>query len=127
MTESEWTTEWTRSMGLMLNGKTLQVSDDEGNPLEDDSFLILVNAFHEGVEFTLPPAPNGTPWCLVMDTQNIEDPFKHMKVGEKVIVGGRSMMVFSDSKQVMKDLNKPDAPRPTESQNPGVPSSSRPS
>jgi isoamylase len=127
MTESEWTTEWTRSMGVMLNGKTLQTSDEEGNPLEDDSFLILVNAFHEGVEFTLPPAPGGSPWCLVMDTENIEDPFKHVKVGDKVIVGGRSMMVFSDSKQVMTDLNKPDAPRPTESQNPGVPSSSRPS
>ena len=49
-------------MGLMLNGKTLQVTDEDGEPLVDDSFLILVNAFHEGVEFTLPPVPNGSPW-----------------------------------------------------------------
>ncbi|HEY4382365.1 MAG TPA: glycogen debranching protein GlgX [Acidobacteriaceae bacterium] len=124
MPESSWTTEWTRSMGLMLNGKTLGVSDEEGNPLEDDSFLILVNASHEGVEFTLPAVPNGSPWCHIMDTENIDDPFKASKVGQKVILGGRSMMVFSDSKEVMRRLNEPES---TASQNSGAPSSSPPS
>jgi glycogen operon protein len=126
MPEEAWTTEWTRSMGLMLNGKTLQVSNEDGDPLEDDSFLILVNASHEGVEFMLPPVPNGTPWCQTMDTQNVDDPFKQAKVGEKVILGGRSMMVFSDSKEVMKRLNDPDEIAPTRSENPGVLSSSPP-
>jgi isoamylase len=126
MPESSWNTEWTRSMGMMLNGKTLQVADEEGNPLEDDSFLILVNASHEGVEFTLPPVPNGSPWCQVMDTENIDDPFKHARVGEKVIAGGRSMMVFSDSKAVMQQLNDPGKPAPTAPENPGAPSSSPP-
>jgi glycogen operon protein len=92
----------------------------------DDSFLILVNASHEGVEFTLPPFPNGSPWRLVMDTENIDDPFKNAKVGRKVIVGGRSMMVFSDSREVMRKLNEPDEPAATRSENPGAPSSSRP-
>jgi hypothetical protein len=118
----------------MLNGKTLQVSDENGDPLEDDSFLILVNAFHEGVEFTLPTAPNGTPWSQVMDTENIDDPFKRAKVGSKVIVGGRSFMLFSDSKDVAKKLNEPDAPPaiespkspPKASPKPQAPSSSRP-
>ena len=76
MPESAWTTEWTRSLAVMLNGKTLQTSDFEGNPLVDDSFLIMVNASHEGVEFTLPTVPNGTPWRHVMDTENIDDPFQ---------------------------------------------------
>jgi glycogen operon protein len=97
MPESAWTTEWTRSMGVMLNGKTLQASNEDGDPLQDDSFLILVNAFHEGVEFKLPAVPNGSPWRYLMDTENIDDPFKSAAVlGEKVILGGRSMMVFSD-------------------------------
>jgi isoamylase len=120
MNESEWTAEWTRSMGLMLNGRTLQVMDDSGDPLMDDSFLILVNAFHEGVEFKLPPVPNGSPWCQVMDTENIDDPFKQAKVGDKVIVGGRSMMVFSDSKDVMRKLNAPEGPKQTDPDNAGV-------
>jgi isoamylase len=127
MPESAWTTEWTRSMALMLNGKTLQVSDENGDPLEDDSFLILVNAFHEGVEFTLPPPPNGSPWSQVMDTENIDDPFKRAKVGAKVIVGGRSLMLFSDSKDVARKLDEPDPPPATESRKAEAPSSSQPS
>jgi isoamylase len=99
MPEGAWNAEWTRSMALMLNGKTLQAADDEGNPLLDDSFLIVVNAFHEGVEFTLPPQPNGSPWRLVMNTENVDDPFEQVVVGEKVIAGGRSLLVYSDAKE----------------------------
>ena len=83
-------------MGLMLNGKTLQISDEEGRPIEDDSFLLLVNASHEGVEFTLPSPPNGSPWMQLLNTKNIDDPFEENKASEKVIVGGRAMMIFYD-------------------------------
>ena len=104
MPEEAWSTGWALSLGLMLNGRTLQASDGDGNPLMDDSFLILVNAFHEGVEFTLPPVPNGSPWRQVVDTENIDDPFHMADVAEKVIVGPRSMMVFSDSEDVAKNV-----------------------
>jgi glycogen operon protein len=127
MNESEWTTEWTRSMGVMLNGKTLQVSDENGDPLTDDSFLILVNASHEGVEFNLPPYPNGSPWRQVMDTENIDDPFKAVKVGRKVILGGRSMKVFSDGVNVAQKLTGEPAPRARAPRRPRVASSSLPS
>jgi glycogen operon protein len=124
MPEQAWTTEWTRSMALMLNGKTLQVSDENGDPLKDDSFLMLINASHEGVEFTLPPVPNGSPWCQVMDTENVDDPFHEEKVGEKVIVGGRSMELFSDNAEVLRRLTEPEV---TEFRTAEAPSSSRPS
>ncbi|HEV2272568.1 MAG TPA: glycogen debranching protein GlgX [Acidobacteriaceae bacterium] len=94
MPEEAWNAEWTRSLGLMLNGRTLQVSDEEGQPVIDDSFLILVNAFHEGVEFHLPPAPDNTKWTQILDTENLKEPFAEVAAGESTIVGGRSMMVF---------------------------------
>jgi glycogen operon protein len=90
-----WSTEWNRSLAIMLNGNTLQVSDEEGRPVVDDSFLLVVNAAHEGVEFTLPPTPNGGQWGSLIDTENIEDPFATTEVGNKVILGGRSMMVLT--------------------------------
>jgi hypothetical protein len=31
-----------------------------------------------------------------MKTENIDDPFKQEKLGEKVIVGGRSLVLLSD-------------------------------
>jgi glycogen operon protein len=96
MPEEAWSTVWTRSIALMLNGKTLEISDADGNPLRDDSFLFLVNAYHEGVEFVLPPPSIGTPWRRIMNTENIDDPFLCEKAGERAIVGGRSMMLFDD-------------------------------
>ena len=90
-----WNTEWNRSLAYMLNGNTLGVTDEEGAPIIDDSFLMIVNAAHEGVEFTLPPTPNGGHWSHLIDTENIEDPFETTEVGDKVILGGRSMMVLT--------------------------------
>jgi glycogen operon protein len=127
MNEGEWTTEWTRSMGVMLNGKTLQVSDENGDPLADDSLLILVNASHEGVEFKLPPYPNGSPWRQVMDTENIDDPFKAVKAGRKVILGGRSMKIFSDGADVAQKLTGAPVPRARAPRRPRAASSSPPS
>jgi isoamylase len=86
--DDNWSTTWNRSMGVMLNGKTLGYPDEEGKPIEDDSFLILINAYHEGVEFKVPDPPNGNPWKFVMRTENIEDPFAEMKPEDKLIVGG---------------------------------------
>lgn len=91
-----WNSEWTRSIGVLLNGQTLQVTDDEGRPVLDDSFFMVVNAAADGVEFTLPISPSGNKWCRVMDTENIDDPFAHADSTEKVIAGGRSLMLFSD-------------------------------
>ena len=94
--DENWNADWNRSMAVMLNGKTLGVTDEDGKPVEDDSFLILINAYHEGVEFTLPQPPNGSPWKFVMNTENIDDPFAQEKLGDKFIVGGRSLVLLSD-------------------------------
>ncbi len=91
-----WNTEWNRAVGVLLNGQTLQVTDDEGRPVIDDSFFIVVNAAEDGVEFVLPPSPAGKSWCQVIDTENIDDPFANKPASDKVIVGGRSLVLFSD-------------------------------
>ena len=97
--ERAWTTDWNRTLALMLNGRTLAITDEVGCPIVDDSFLILVNASAEGVEFTLPEPPADTPWIQVLDTENIDDPFVAAEIGEKVIVGGRAMRVFRDNRK----------------------------
>jgi isoamylase len=96
LAEHAWTTDWNRSLALMLNGKTLAITDEEGNPIVDDSFLILVNAAAEGVEFRLPEPPAQKPWVQVLNTEGLLDPFSPEETGETVILGGRSMRVFSD-------------------------------
>jgi isoamylase len=97
ISDQAWGEAWNKSIALMLNGKTLGVMDDEGAPVVDDSFLILVNASDQGVEYVLPKPPAKTPWHQVLDTENIEDPFHESTVEDKVIVGGRAVRVYSDA------------------------------
>jgi isoamylase len=94
--EESWNTDWNRTLAVLFNGKTLAITDEDGRPIIDDSFLILINAAAEGVEFTLPSAPAQRTWKQVLATENIEDPFAAAEIGEKVIVGGRSLRVFCD-------------------------------
>ena len=97
VSDEAWGAGWSRAIALVLNGQTLQVSNDNGEWIVDDSFLLVVNAAHEGVEFTLPASPSGRPWQLAIDTENVSDPFACAAAGEKVIAGGRCLKLFSDA------------------------------
>jgi glycogen operon protein len=97
ISDEAWSEAWNKSIALMLNGKTLGVMDEDGNPVLDDSFLILVNASDQGVEYTLPTAPDKSPWCQVLDTESIDNPFCESEVEARVIVGGRALRVYTDA------------------------------
>jgi glycogen operon protein len=96
LSDQAWEEEWNKSIGLLLNGKTLGVMDDDGQPVEDDTFLFLINASDQGVEYVIPDSPNKLPWRQVINTENIDDPFGEAKVDAKVILGGRSLRIYCD-------------------------------
>jgi glycogen operon protein len=81
----------------MLNGCTLQVSDEDGEWIIDDSFLLLINAADQGVDFKLPSSPRGKPWRQIVDTENIDDPFISAATNGSIIVGGRALKLLSDA------------------------------
>jgi isoamylase len=97
--DEAWSAGWSRAIALLLNGQTLQVTDEDGEPVIDASFLLLVNAAHEGVEFILPESPSSRPWWHLVDTENLGDPFARAAADEKVILGGRSLKLLSDQAQ----------------------------
>jgi glycogen operon protein len=94
--EGAWTAPWGRSVGFMLNGSTLNTKDQQGRPVVDDSFLILMNAYHEGVEFKMPPCPSGGYWEAVMNTDDLHEEFQNRQVGESIVVAGRSMVLLTE-------------------------------
>jgi isoamylase len=96
--DEQWDAGWVRSVGLLLNGKTLNVTDENGKPIVDNTFLLLVNSHHEGVEFTLPQKTTGpgTQWLRIVDTNDLDDPFKGEELGDTVIVGPRSLMLLCE-------------------------------
>ena len=54
MTEEEWNAGWIRALGVRLSGEMLDDMSEVGEPIRDDTFLLLINAHHESVTFSLP-------------------------------------------------------------------------
>jgi isoamylase len=69
MTQEEMSAGWIRCIGLFLNGRTLDDVNAIGEPIRDDTFLILFNPHHEPVRFTLPQIHPGTIWEPCLDTR----------------------------------------------------------
>ncbi len=80
----------------MLSGDTIDVRDYKGEPIPDDTFLLLFNAYHEPVDFTLPGLAD-VRWELMLDTRE-EDGFLEKTfvctAGADVSVEGRSVCLL---------------------------------
>ncbi len=96
LSEDAWSSGWIRSLGMMLNGQTLSIEDDLGNPVLDDSFLLLLNAHHETVTFQLPPAPEGGRWKCLINTNEVANPFKSSPARKRINVEGRSLVMLCE-------------------------------
>jgi isoamylase len=96
MTQRDWTREDGHVVGVFLNGEGLRESDPEGEPIVDDSWLLLFNAHHEDVDFVLPQERFGTVWCSELSTADPgEEPGqRHFEARETVTVPSRSMLVL---------------------------------
>ncbi|MCO6440306.1 MAG: glycogen debranching protein GlgX [Nitrococcus mobilis] len=68
MSEEEWQHTFARCLGVYLAGGALDEQDAQGRRLTDDDFVLLLNAHHEPIPFTLPTAAWDTPWERLIDT-----------------------------------------------------------
>ena len=59
MTAADWADPSARSLALYLDGSDDPDRADDGSLLVDDDFLVLVNAWWEPLEFTVPPTRAG--------------------------------------------------------------------
>jgi isoamylase len=70
MSDDEWNLGWVRSLGLRLNGETLGDVDEAGEPVNDDTFLIMLNCHHEPIEFFVPKPATVEAWEIIVDTND---------------------------------------------------------
>jgi glycogen operon protein len=68
MTDEEWQLSHARCLGVFLAGEALEEADERGRPVQDDDFLLLLNAHHEEISFVLPVFDPETRWTLEFDT-----------------------------------------------------------
>jgi glycogen operon protein len=68
MDRADWDNTYALTMMVFLNGGGLPEKNYLGEDTVDDNFLLLFNAYHEPITFTLPPEQYGKKWELVIDT-----------------------------------------------------------
>ena len=95
MTEDNWMEEFAKCIMIFLNGNAIPGRDPRGNIIKDSSFLILVNAYHESVDFTLPGAEWAEKWKTLLDTSSggFSDDGDFHEAGDVISVEGRTFIL----------------------------------
>ena len=68
MTDADWKTGYAKAMGVFLNGDAITEPDPRGEPVRDETFLLLFSADSQPARFTLPAEDFGHTWEVVLDT-----------------------------------------------------------
>jgi isoamylase len=69
MSEPDWT-HFTRCFGLRLAGDAIVEVDAKGDRIVGNTLLVLVNAHHEPIDFTLPAHRPDVQWMPLVDTRH---------------------------------------------------------
>jgi isoamylase len=101
MTEEEWRDPSFHCLGMFLSGQGLDETDERGRKLSDENFLLLLNAYHEDVEFMLPAFHPAGRWIAWMDTSrdNGLRPGKIYDAGKTYPLQARSMVVMMERRK----------------------------
>ncbi|MFL6798434.1 MAG: glycogen debranching protein GlgX [Xanthobacteraceae bacterium] len=97
LTPDHWADKAAKCFGVMLDGR-MQTSGIRRRGSEA-TLLLIVNAHHDVVVFSLPPVPGGRDWLRLVDTnlpdedEDLEDAVP-LKFGHGYQVTGRSLLLF---------------------------------
>ncbi len=96
MTEGDWYAP-AATLGMYLSGRDIPGRDERGAPILDDSFLAVLHAGGDPVEFALPGAPWAERYEVVVDTAREEQeaaPAVEHRAGTRITVPERSVLLL---------------------------------
>jgi isoamylase len=96
MTQADWSRGDAFALGAFLNGSEIPTVTEHGEPVADDSFIVLFNAWREPVTFVLPPTRFGRRWAHELSTAEPELPPNGsiLRARDSVPVDSRSLRVL---------------------------------
>jgi glycogen operon protein len=99
MNEENWNHDFAKSLGIFLNGKAIPSDGPKGEPITDNNFYIVFNAYEEELPYVLPSEEFGSAWIKVIDTH--ENSFEEkggqsFASGDIIKVQGRSVVVLKE-------------------------------
>lgn len=104
MSDDDWNNPFSRSLGMLLAGDAIGERDNRGNPIVDETMLVLFNAHYERMPFIIPQFRFEGQWemfeghwDLVLDTRASRGHRKAapLKPGEVFELESRSLAVFA--------------------------------
>jgi glycogen operon protein len=96
MSQEDWDKPFVRSLAFLLGGDAIPTPDERGQRIIGDALLVLLNAHHETVRFTVPPPAEGSRWVIEFYTADAQrGPAEPVPAGPFELVG-RSLAVFRE-------------------------------
>ena len=104
MTDGDWSDASALAIALYLDGSDDPDRADDGTLLLDDDFLVLVNAWWEPLDFTLPATRDQASWRIDINTYDPAAPGAAAgpagrRAGDRVTASPRSIVVLSDPRR----------------------------
>jgi isoamylase len=101
MQNGDWSRDDARAVAVFLNGDAISEPDPRGEPVVDDSFLILLNSNYQPLEFLLPAGKYGTSWQVVVDTATATGGAsdEQYKAGSTIKIEARGTLVLTRPRQ----------------------------
>ncbi|WP_141324662.1 glycogen debranching protein GlgX [Myxococcus sp. AB025B] len=94
MSEEDWQKPFVRSLAFLLGGDAIPTPDERGQRIIGDALLVLLNAHHEPVAYTLPALTDGQKWELELYTADDARGAEKLPARGRFQLEGRSMAVF---------------------------------
>jgi glycogen operon protein len=69
MGDDEWGTHFVKALVLRLSGHAADIRDYRGQPILDDTFLLLLNAGPDAIQFKIPGSDDQV-WETVLNTRD---------------------------------------------------------
>ncbi|HCT9180950.1 TPA: glycogen debranching protein GlgX [Corynebacterium aurimucosum] len=108
MTSEDWDFEFGKALMVYLNGNAITETTARGERITDDSFIMIFNAHHEDIEFTLPKKDLGASWRLIVDTSDsggYPDEEKLIAAEGTIMVQPRSTLILRQTEPPVFDDN----------------------
>jgi glycogen operon protein len=92
MTIEQWQDGNARCFGMLLDGRAQETGVKRRG--SDATLLLIYNAHHDVVNFTLPQVAEGRSWLGLVDTNQPEGQLPSFPLGHCYAVAGRSLVAF---------------------------------
>ena len=94
MADDDWHDPGLRCFGMLLDGRAQTTGIRQRG--KEATILIVINGYHEPLEFTLPECAGGCRWSLLIDTHmNETADLPGFAIGVSYEAGGRSLVLFA--------------------------------